>query len=92
MKQFLVRFTVTGVGTRTVGNASLRLTCVDNAPKGGDFTLALSNDWAESTVNWGNAPAAGPLVATLGKVVAGTTYQVDLTSLIHGDGMYTLRI
>ena len=28
----------------------------------------------------------------IGSVVAGTTYQVDLSSIVHGDGTYTLRI
>ena len=92
VKHFLIRFTVTGVGTRTVTNAKLRLSCVDNSPKGGDFTLAASNDWIENTVTWPTAPAAGATVATLGQVVAGTTYEINLTSLITGDGTYTLRV
>ena len=92
VKHYLIRFTVSGVGTRTVTAAKLRLTCVDASPSGGALTVAASNDWTESTVNWNLAPAAGATVATLGKVVAGTTYEVDLSSLIHGDGTYTLRI
>ena len=92
VKQFLIRFTVTGVGARAVTAAKLRLTCVDSSPSGGAFTVAASNDWTESTVNWAIAPAAGATVASLGKVVAGTTYEIDLSSIVHGDGAYTLRI
>ena len=92
VKQYLIRFTVSGVGTRTVTGATLRLSCIDSSPSGGVFTVAASNDWIESTVNYTTAPASGATVATLGKVVAGTNYVVDLSSLVHGDGTYTLRI
>ena len=92
VKQYLIRFTVSGVGTRTVTAASLRVSCIDPSPSGGVFTVAATNDWTESAVTWNTAPAAGATVATLGKVVAGTTYAIDLSSIIHGDGTYTLRI
>ncbi len=92
LKDFLLRFTVSGVGTGTVTSAKLRLTCVDSSPRGGDFTVAASNLWTESTVTWNTAPAAGAPAASLFQVAAGTTYDVDLTSLIHGDGTYTLRV
>jgi hypothetical protein len=91
IKDFLIRFTVTGVGTQTVTNAKLRLACTDNSPYGGTFAVA-ANTWTESTVTWSTAPVAGSTVATLGKVVAGSVYEVDVSSLIHGDGTYTLRI
>ena len=92
IKNFLIRFTVTGVGTRTVTAAKLRLACVDPSPRGGDFTLAATTTWTENTVNWGTAPATGTVFASLGAVVVGTTYEIDVSSVIHGDGTYTLRI
>ena len=92
VKNFLVRFTVTGVGTSTVSGASLTLTCSDPSPHGGDFSLAAATPWAENTVTWANAPAAGTPVASLGSVVAATTYTVDLSSIVHGDGTYTIRV
>ncbi|MDP9185200.1 MAG: DNRLRE domain-containing protein, partial [Actinomycetota bacterium] len=92
VKHLLIRFTVTGVGTSQVTGAKLRLTCIDPSPKGGDISLAASNVWTETTVTWNTAPAAGITVSTLGAVVAGNTYQFDLSSVIHGDGTYTLRV
>ncbi len=92
VKHFLIRFVVTGVGGRAVTSARLRLSCLDNSPMGGDVTVAASNSWTESVVTWGNAPAPGAKVASLGQVVAGMTYEIDLTSLIVADGTYTLRI
>ena len=92
VKNILIRFTVSGVGTRSVTAAKLRLACIDPSSRGGDFTLAAGTAWAESTVTWNTAPLAGTTAASLGAVVAGTTYEVDLSSIIHGDGTYTLRI
>jgi hypothetical protein len=92
VKHFLLRFTVTGVGSSTVTGATLRLTCADPSPRGGDFSLAAATPWAENTVTWSSAPAAGSTVASLGPVVAGTTYQVNLNSIAQGDGTYTIRV
>ncbi len=92
VKNFLVRFTVTGVGTSTVSGATLRLTCSDPSPRGGDVTLAASTPWTENTVTWATAPTAGAAAASIGAVTTGTTYQVDVGSIIRGDGTYTLRI
>ena len=92
VKNFLVRFTVTGVGTSTVSGATLRLTCSDPSPRGGDVTLAATTPWTESAVTWATAPAAGATSGSIGAVTAGTTYQVDLSSIIRGDGTYTLRV
>jgi hypothetical protein len=91
VKDFLIRFTVTGVGTQTVTSAKLHLTCTDPSPSGGTFSVA-SSVWTETTVTWNTAPATGSVVTTLGKVVAGAAYDVDLSSLVHGDGTYTLRV
>jgi hypothetical protein len=92
VKHFVIRFTVTGVGTQQVTGASLRLTCVDPSPHGGDVTVAASNLWTESTVTWNTAPAPGPIVSSVGAVVAGNAYTFDLSPVIHGDGTYTLRV
>jgi hypothetical protein len=92
VKNFLVRFTVSGVGTSTVTNATLALTCSDPSPRGGDITLAAATPWTENAVTWANAPAAGATAGSIGAVVAGTTYKVDVSSIIHGDGTYTLRV
>jgi hypothetical protein len=92
VKNFLVRFTVSGIGSSTVTGATLRLTCSDASPRGGDVTLAAATPWTEGGVTWATAPAAGATVASIGSVVAGTTYQVDVSSIVHGDGTYTVRI
>lgn len=92
---FLVKFVVTGTSSCTVSNATLFLTVRSNSTAtsthGGSF-FAAGNNWSESAVSWSNAPpASGAALATLGPVALNTTYQLDITSLVSGDGTYTLR-
>jgi hypothetical protein len=92
VKHFLIRFVVTGVGSRQVTSANLRLTCIDASPRGGDISLAASTPWDEKTVTWNTAPAGGTTISSLGAVAAGTTYRFDVASAINGDGTYTFRV
>jgi hypothetical protein len=61
--------------------------------KGGDFCVANSS-WSESSVTWNNVPVADSIaLASLGAVVAVNTWiKADVTSLITGDGTYSLRV
>jgi hypothetical protein len=92
VKHFLLKFTVTGIAGRTVTSAKLRLRCVDPATSGGDIRRVLDTGWSETSVNWNNAPAAEPaVVSSLGAVVAGNWYEVDLP-FVTGDGTYAVRV
>jgi hypothetical protein len=89
----LFKFTVTGIGTDAVSSAKLRLRAASNSGVGGYFFRTVSTSWNESTVNWSSAPATDPApVASLGSVVSGTWYEVDLGSLVTGDGTFGLRV
>jgi chitodextrinase len=86
VRHMLVRFNVSGTGGRAVLSAKLRLHCVDPSPKGGDFHSAATN-WSESTMTAAQEPSLGSTtVASLGSVAAGNWYEVDVTSLVTGDG------
>jgi hypothetical protein len=92
-KDTLLRFTVSGVGAGVVSIATLRLYCTDSSTKGGAFFRVADSTWDEGSVTWTNAPAAEPgSVASLGAVTKGTWVQVDLSSLVTGDGTYSLRV
>jgi fibronectin type 3 domain-containing protein len=89
----LMKFSVSGIGTRAVATAKLRLYNVNESSAGGVFYRVLDSSWGESSVNWNNAPAvAGSAVASLGAVVTNTWYEVNLSSVIRGDGTYSFRI
>jgi calcineurin-like phosphoesterase family protein len=93
IRNMLMKFNVSGMGTQTVVSAKLRIYCVDSSPFGGEFHGVADTAWSETGVNWNNAPVASPnILATLGRVSAGNWYEVDVTSLITGDGIYSLKI
>ena len=95
VKNFLVRFNVSGTAGRQILSARLRMYCVDPSPQGGQFLplLNMATPWGESTVNWNNAPAAGATpVASLGAVASGTWYEVDIKPVVTGDGVVSLRV
>ena len=93
VKHFLLKFDVTGINSQTVTNAKLCLYNKDGATAGGKFYRVVDNTWQEETVTWNNAPAAETnLLAQLGSVSVNTWYEVDVTSLVTGDGTYSFRI
>ncbi len=97
VNDFLMRFSVIGTAGCTVTKATLSLTVrtnsTANSSQGGQFYAAVNSNWSESSVTWASAPAAGPAqLAALGSVALGTTYQVDVTPLVIGDGAYTIRV
>jgi RHS repeat-associated protein len=93
LKEFLIKFDVSGVGGQQVTNATLRLYNVNSSSTGGDFYEVLDNSWQEESITWSNAPLAETtLLASLGSVSPGNWYEVDLTSMITGDGSFSLRV
>lgn len=93
VRRAFLKFTVAGVRGRQVVSAKLRLRCLDPSPSGGSFRRVGNSSWSESTLTWTNQPVAdAAAIASLGSVAAGTTYEVDVTSLVAGDGTYTLAV
>jgi chitodextrinase len=92
VKGFLLKFDVSGIGAATVTGAKLRLHVLDGSKLGGLFSTA-SSSWTQSSVTWANAPAAGPRVATLNAVAAGTWRDIPLAaSAVTADGAVSFRV
>ena len=86
---FLIKFVVTGINDRSVLNAKLRLYNVNKSDTGGDLYSVLNNTWVEDSVSWNTAPMTGlTFLASLGFVEEENWYELDVTSLITGDGTY----
>jgi hypothetical protein len=93
IKHFLIKFGISGLNGKQISSAKLRFYNVDAASKGGDFYAVSDMAWQEETITWNNAPAAlTNLLASLGSVSPNNWYEIDITSLITGDGTYSLRI
>jgi hypothetical protein len=94
----LLQFSVSGTSACTIQSAKLRLTVgsstSDNSAFGGDVYGVSDNTWSESTVTWNNQPVAGTTrVASFPAGVAlDTTYTVNVTSLVKGDGPVSLKV
>jgi hypothetical protein len=78
---------VAGTGGCSIAAAHLRLYNVDSSPRGGEFHPLADTAWNEQTVTWDTAPAIdAPAFARLDGVTTSTWYEVDVTSLVRGDG------
>lgn len=92
-KHFLLKFPVSGVSTGRVASAKLRIFAVDPSDRGGDFRRVADTTWEEETVTWNTAPGADSgVIASLGTVSSGRWYEVDVTSLIRGDGVVSVKV
>jgi parallel beta-helix repeat protein len=85
-----LRFSVAGVGTTTT--ARLRVFAETANSTGFDVRPVASTTWGETTLTAQNAPAAGAVIASSGPVAAGTWYTVDVSSAVHGDGVYSFAL
>jgi hypothetical protein len=93
VRRTLMGFTVSGTNGCRIAAAHLRLYNVDASPKGGDVRPLDGSTWDEQTVTWASAPATdAPVLRTLGGVATNTWYEVDVTSLVGGDGPVGLAI
>jgi hypothetical protein len=90
VRHLFAKFSVSGVGTKRVVAAKLRLYCVNPSPSGGDFH-ASDPVWSESTLTWNLQPAIdSTIVSSLGAVASGRWYETDVTPLVKGDGTVSI--
>jgi hypothetical protein len=88
----LMKFNVTGVNGRTVNSAKLRLYVTNPSNVGGIFKRVSNTTWTETGVTWNTAPAQDTsTIASLPATTQNTWVELDLTSLITGDGTYAIR-
>jgi tartrate-resistant acid phosphatase type 5 len=93
VKQYLLKFDVTGINGRQILKTTLRLYNINKSSQGGDFYATPDTSWSEGTVTWENAPAADSApVGSIGPVTPDNWYEVDLTSLVQADGILGLRV
>ncbi len=89
----LIKFNVTGVGTKRVTSAKLNLYVAGSSDEGGIVYRLLGTNWNENTVTWNTAPSSDTVPLTnIGRVSGGSIVQIDLGSMITGDGTYALKI
>lgn len=92
VRQSFLKFTVSGV-TSPVSSAKLRIRSISGnsgASKGGVFKAVSNTSWSETGTTWNNRPALdGATLGTLGSVVKDTWYEIDVTSVVTGNGTFS---
>jgi chitodextrinase len=92
-KNILLKFSVSGIGTQRVTSARLRLYVVNDSDVGGEVRRVADTSWSEASVTWANAPAGDTLLGRLPNPVGLNSWQsVDVTPLVTGDGVVSVRI
>lgn len=82
-----LKFAVSGVGSKTVVSAKLRVYAFDPSDTGGRLHRGPSTSWGETSLTWSNAPSYNSTVlGTIGTVVANNWYELDVKSEINADG------
>ncbi len=87
-----LRFEVTGI-SGAVQSAILRLNCTNGSPFGGAIYSMSDITWDEGTVTFNTRPVIdGPVLYVLGAVNKGDIVELDVTSGVAGDGIYSFAI
>lgn len=87
-----IRFNVQGING-TVGKATLRVFANSHQATGYDVRSVSDTTWDENSISYSNAPPVSSTVTgSSGPFSAGTWTSVDVTSLIHGNGTYSLAL
>ena len=74
----------------TVARATLRLYANSQSNAGYQVRAVTNQDWRESTITYGNAPPIGKLITESEPFHARQWTSVDLTSLVKGNGTYSI--
>ncbi|GJM40800.1 MAG: hypothetical protein DHS20C20_10820 [Ardenticatenaceae bacterium] len=86
-----MRFDVTGL-TGTVSNATLRVFVQTTSTAGFAVQEVADNSWVETSINYNNAPAIGAVINNSGTTSAGNYVDIDVTSYISGNGLYSMAL
>lgn len=87
-----LRFSVAGLA-QTPTRATLRLFTTDASTGSGTLYRTADATWSESTLSWSTAPATtGGPVAASAPAALGSWVELDVTSVVTGDGEYSFTL
>lgn len=87
----LLRFNVQGL-PGAVTSATLRVFTASDSTLGLDAFAVADNSWLETAVTYSTAPTIGSLLNSSGSITAGTWVEIDVTSYISGDGLFSVAL
>jgi hypothetical protein len=87
------KFSVSGIASKAVVSAKLRLFAVDPSDAGGQLHRVTSTSWSETGIKWTNQPSfSAAILGSIGAVVGGAWYEIDVKPVITGDGTYAFAL
>lgn len=90
VRRAYLRFDVQGVGS--TDSAVLRFFVESSSSVGLQVRAVADNSWGETSINYNNAPPVGAVLDTSGAVPANSWVTVDVSAVVHGDGVVTLAL
>ncbi len=87
-----LRFTVSGLGGKTIAHARLLIYANNSNKQGIELISVTDTKWSELSMNYGNAPALGKTLASSGGFKAGSWISIDLSDTVTGEGTYNFGI
>jgi len=92
-KRSFLSFTVAGLPANArVTSAKLRLTVINDSSGGGEVYSLSNTSWPEM-ITWRSQPAIdGPRLAALGPVALNTVVEIDVGTVVKGNGDYSFAI
>lgn len=84
-----LKFDIQGVGSPA--SAALQINMQSNGDDINVYAVA-DNSWNEADLTFNTAPAPGALLGTVDGVSAGTSYLIDVSAYITGDGIYSFAV
>ena len=91
VRQAYLRFDVQGL-TAAPSRVVLRLYAVSASSVGHQVRPVSDDTWSETGTTWENAPAFGSVAGASGPFAVSTWAEVDVTSLVTGNGLHSFAI
>ena len=86
-----IRFEVYGI-QEFVERATLQIYANSSSTVGFQIQRVPANDWHEQAITFLNAPPTGDLIGVSGGFEADSWVSIDLTSIVKGEGVYSLAL
>ncbi len=87
-----LRFNVQGLNGAPVQSAKLRIFANSASSAGYSVNTVANTSWGEKTITFDNRPAIGASIDKASNFSAGSWTQVDISSYIKGEGVYSLGL
>jgi acid phosphatase type 7 len=87
-----LRFTVQGVGLRTISRVRLLVYAYSASSQGITVRTVVDNSWGEKTITANNAPAMGITLVTSPPVASRIWVALDVSAYVTGEGTYSFGL